>query len=60
MKINIKNPAAFTALILWLGIFVTVSFIETPMKFAVEGMTLQVALGLGKLMFGISTPDFKN
>ncbi|MBV8327727.1 MAG: hypothetical protein JO178_15670 [Chryseobacterium sp.] len=36
------------------GMFMTISFLETPMKFQVEGVTLPVALGLGKLMFGLS------
>lgn len=37
------------------GMFLTISFLETPLKFQVQGITLPTALGLGKLMFGIST-----
>ena len=55
MKNIIKNPLVLSLLFLWLGVFLTVSFIETPLKFQVEGMTLPVALGLGKIMFAIST-----
>ena len=55
MKFTIKRPLVFSALLLWFGVFVTVSFIETPMKFQVPGMTLPIALELGKIMFGIST-----
>ncbi|CAM2851615.1 hypothetical protein DRF59_01040 [Chryseobacterium flavum] len=55
MKLNIKNPLVLMLLCLMTGVFVTVSFLETPMKFQVPGMTLPAALGLGMLMFGIST-----
>ena len=40
---------------LWLGIFIAISFLETPLKFQVPGITLAFALSLGKIMFGIST-----
>lgn len=55
MKYTIKNPIVFTALLLWFGVFMTVSFVETPLKFQVPGVTLPVALELGKIMFGFST-----
>ncbi len=42
-------------LCLMAGMFMTISFLETPMKFQVRGITLPTALGLGKLMFGLST-----
>ncbi len=42
-------------LCLMAGMFMTISFLETPMKFQVPRITLSTALGLGKLMFGIST-----
>jgi len=55
MKINTKNPFILSAVFFWLGIFISVSFLETPLKFQVPGITLPVALELGKIMFGIST-----
>ncbi|MBP1164498.1 membrane-associated HD superfamily phosphohydrolase [Chryseobacterium sp. PvR013] len=55
MKLNAKNPLVLMMLCLMTGVFVTVSFLETPMKFQVPGMTLPVALELGMMMFGIST-----
>src|SRR5690606_565794 len=55
MKLKSKNPVLLAVIFLWLGIFIAVSFLETPLKFQVPGMTLPVALELGKLMFGIST-----
>ncbi|WP_312305683.1 hypothetical protein [Chryseobacterium sp.] len=55
MKFILKNPVVLILLCLMTGMFVTVSFLETPLKFQVPGITLPIALGLGKLMFGIST-----
>lgn len=55
MNLTSKNPIVLILLCLMTGIFITVSFLETPMKFQVTGMTLPVALELGILMFGIST-----
>ncbi|MCP1301240.1 hypothetical protein NK356_18840 [Chryseobacterium sp. S0630] len=55
MKLHVKNPLVLMMLCLMTGVFITISFLETPMKFQVSGMTLPVALELGMMMFGIST-----
>lgn len=55
MKLYLKNPVILMLFCIMAGMFITVSFVETPLKFQVEGITLSTALGLGKLMFGIST-----
>ncbi|ROI04943.1 hypothetical protein EGI16_06345 [Chryseobacterium sp. G0240] len=55
MKLYLKNPVVLMLFCLMAGMFITVSFVETPLKFQVEGIPLSTALGLGKLMFGIST-----
>lgn len=55
MKLHVKNPLVLMMLCLTTGVFITISFLETPMKFQVSGMTLPVALELGMMMFGIST-----
>lgn len=55
MSLTSKNPIVLMLLCLMTGIFITISFLETPMKFQVSGMTLPVALELGMMMFGIST-----
>ncbi|AZA83183.1 hypothetical protein C1637_19395 [Chryseobacterium lactis] len=55
MKLYVKNPIVLALFCVMAGMFMTVSFLETPMKFQVQGMTLPVALELGKLMFAIST-----
>ncbi|WP_407479490.1 hypothetical protein [Elizabethkingia miricola] len=55
MKTQIRYPFVFAVLCFWLGLILSISFLETPLKFQVPGMTLPVALELGKLMFGVST-----
>lgn len=55
MKLYLKNPFVLMLICLLTGMFITVSFLETPLKFQVSGITLSIALGLGKIMFGIST-----
>jgi hypothetical protein len=36
---------------LWLGMVVAISFLEAPIKFRAPGVTLQVGLGIGRLVF---------
>ena len=55
MKLDLKNPLVLLFLCLMTGMFMTISFLETPLKFQVQGITLPTALGLGTLMFGISS-----
>lgn len=55
MKIQIKYPLVFAISFFWFGLMLAVSFLETPLKFQVPGMTLPIALELGKIMFGVST-----
>jgi len=55
VKLTAKNPFILSVVFFWIGLFITVSFLETPLKFQVPGMTLPIALELGKTMFGIST-----
>ena len=40
----------------WIGLLVGLGFIETPLKFLAPGMTLEIALGLGRLV--LTTADF--
>ncbi|THV62223.1 hypothetical protein [Chryseobacterium candidae] len=55
MKSELKNPLVLMLFCLMTGMFITISFLETPLKFQVPGITLPAALGLGKLMFGLSS-----
>ena len=36
---------------LWLGMVLAISFLETPLKFRAPGMTLELGLGIGRLVF---------
>jgi hypothetical protein len=37
--------------VLWLGMVVAISFLETPLKFRAPGVTLPIGLGIGRLVF---------
>ena len=45
------TAVAVAPIFLWLGMVVAISFIETPLKFRAPGVTLQVGLGIGRLVF---------
>ncbi len=42
---------AVAAVFVWLGMVLAISFIETPLKFRAPGVTLQIGLGVGRLVF---------
>lgn len=42
---------ATAATFLWLGMVLAISFLEAPLKFRAPGVTLQVGLGIGRLVF---------
>jgi hypothetical protein len=42
---------AVAAIFLWLGMVLAISFIEAPLKFRAPGVTLQIGLGIGRLVF---------
>ncbi len=52
-----KNIAiAITMLtFLWVGLLCGISFLEAPLKFQAPGITLELGLGIGKLVFGALT-----
>jgi hypothetical protein len=43
--------AAVAATFVWLGMVLAISFLEAPLKFRAPGVTLQVGLGIGRLVF---------
>lgn len=45
------SAVAVAAVFLWLGMVVAISFIEAPLKFRAPGVTLQIGLGIGRLVF---------
>ena len=42
---------AVGGIFVWLGMVTAISFIEAPLKFRAPGVTLQVGLGIGRLVF---------
>ena len=45
-------PAVAVAVVfIWLGMVVAISFLEAPLKFCAPGVTLQIGLGIGRLIF---------
>jgi hypothetical protein len=45
-------PAVAAAItFVWLGMVLAISFLEAPLKFRAPGVTLQVGLGIGRLVF---------
>ena len=48
------NPAsavAAAAVLIWLGMVLAISFLEAPLKFRAPNVTLQIGLGIGRLVF---------
>jgi hypothetical protein len=43
--------AAVAAVFVWLGMVLAISFIEAPLKFRAPGITIQLGLGIGRLVF---------
>jgi hypothetical protein len=49
--VNAAVAAAVATVFVWLGMVLAISFIETPLKFRAPGVTLQIGLGIGRLVF---------
>jgi hypothetical protein len=49
--VQAASAVAAAAAFVWLGMVVAISFIETPLKFRAPGVTLQIGLGIGRLVF---------
>lgn len=45
------SAVAAAATFVWLGMVLAISFLEAPLKFRAPGVTLQVGLGIGRLVF---------
>jgi hypothetical protein len=46
------GPAIVVAVtFVWLGMVLAISFLEAPLKFRAAGVTLQIGLGIGRLVF---------
>jgi hypothetical protein len=45
-------PAVAVAVVfIWLGMVLAISFLEAPLKFRAPNVTLQIGLGIGRLVF---------
>ena len=42
---------AVAAIFVWLGMVLAISFLEAPLKFRAPGITIQLGLGIGRLVF---------
>ena len=45
------SEAAGAVTFVWLGTVLAISFLEAPLKFRAPGVTIQVGLGIGRLVF---------
>jgi hypothetical protein len=45
------HAVAVAVLFTWLGMVLAISFIEAPLKFRAPGVSLQVGLGIGRVVF---------
>jgi hypothetical protein len=49
--VGAAGAVSVAAVFLWLGMVLAISFIEAPLKFRAPGVTLQIGLGIGRLVF---------
>ncbi|HZQ32511.1 MAG TPA: hypothetical protein VFB19_12360 [Mycobacterium sp.] len=45
------SAVAVASIFVWLGMVLAISFLEAPLKFRAPGVTLQIGLGIGRLVF---------
>ena len=48
---SIAHAVATAVLFTWLGMVAAISFMEAPLKFRAPGVSLQIGLGIGRLVF---------
>lgn len=48
---NTAHAVAVAVIFTWLGMVLAISFIEAPLKFRAPGVSLQIGLGIGRLVF---------
>lgn len=49
---SFRNPTATAFVFIWIGFVCAISFMEAWLKFQAPGITLELGLGIGKLVFG--------
>ncbi|KUI44720.1 hypothetical protein AU198_14360 [Mycobacterium sp. GA-1199] len=48
---TVAQAVSIAVTFVWLGMVVAISFIEAPLKFRAPGVSLQIGLGIGRLVF---------
>jgi hypothetical protein len=48
---SVGSAVAVALTFVWLGMVLAISFLEAPLKFRAPGVTLQIGLGIGRLVF---------
>lgn len=48
---NHWSAVAAAVVFVWLGMVLAISFLEAPLKFRAPGVTIQLGLGIGRLVF---------
>lgn len=51
MTVGAGSAIAGAAVFVWLGMVLAISFLEAPLKFRAPGVTTQLGLGIGRLVF---------
>jgi hypothetical protein len=49
--VSASTSLAAAVVFVWLGMVLAISFLETPLKFRAPGVTVQIGLGIGRLVF---------
>ncbi len=50
-RVNHWLGLAAATIFVWLGMVLAISFLEAPLKFRAPGVTIQIGLGIGRLVF---------
>ncbi|MBS1695635.1 MAG: hypothetical protein JST91_25835 [Actinobacteria bacterium] len=48
---SLASAFAVALIFVWLGMVLAISFLEAPLKFRAPGVTLQIGLGIGRMVF---------
>lgn len=48
---NTAESVSCAVIFVWIGMVLAISFLEAPLKFRAPGVTLQIGLGIGRLVF---------
>lgn len=48
---SVARAVAVAVIFVWLGMVAAISFLEAPLKFRAPNVTLQIGLGIGRLVF---------